>query len=80
MFGTFRTREDVEDINVRFYSLQTCKLRNVNRFEAIKRVFKGDAKEVLLETSPKTWHDKSSCHDYQETSNHHWSCHCGTPR
>ena len=48
VFGTFRTKTGVEEFVARFSCPQTCRLRKVNRFDAIKRAFKGEAKQVLF--------------------------------
>ena len=53
VFGTFRTKTGAEEFVARFSYLQTCRLRKINRFDAIKRAFKGEAKQVLLEFEKK---------------------------
>ena len=52
-FGSFRTKTGAEEFVARFSYLQTCRIRKINRFDAIKTAFKGEAKQVLLEFEKK---------------------------
>ena len=53
VFGTFRTKTGAEEFDARFSYLQTCRLCGINRFDAIKRAFRGEARQVLLEFEKK---------------------------
>ena len=52
VFGTFRTIQGAHEFVTGFSYLQTCRLRGVNRYQAIYRAFKGQAKDVLNESKP----------------------------